>query len=189
MKRTIVTAAPLAPAALAELKDWLGIAVPTTGEDAGLTALLRAALDSCEAFTGTLPLQAGCEELVDGAAGWPGSGWLVLSSRPVQAITAVQAAPAGAPRTDLPAAAYAIDLGAEGTGRVRLLAPVTTARCAVRYTAGLAPDWASLPDGLRHGIVRLAAHHYRLRDTPGEGPQPPAAVAALWRPWRTLRLR
>lgn len=54
MKRAIVAAATLAPAALAELKDWLGIT--TTGEDTSLAAQLRAALETCEAFTGTMPL-------------------------------------------------------------------------------------------------------------------------------------
>ena len=57
MKRAIVAAATLAPAALAELKDWLGIT--TTGEDNSLTSQLRAALETCEAFTGTMPLEAG----------------------------------------------------------------------------------------------------------------------------------
>lgn len=181
MKRAIITPALLAPAALGEVKDWLGIA--TSGDDAGLTTLLRAALETCEAFTGSLPLQAGCEELFE-----PVPGWLGLASRPVQAIAGVQAAPAGGARADLPAGAYEIDLGADGSGRVRIVAPAGATRFAVRYTAGLAADWSGLPDGLRHGIVRLAAHGYRQRDTMAEGPMPPAAVAALWRPWRGVRL-
>ena len=182
MKRTIVTAAPLAPAALSEVKDWLGIATP--GDDAGLTALLRAALETCEGFTGALPLQVPCEELFANV-----SGWQDLASRPVQAITGVQALVVGGARVDLAPTAYALDLTAEGTGRVRVIAPPAgTLRLAVRFTAGLAADWASLPDGLRHGLIRLAAHGYRQRDTPDPGPCPPAAVAALWRPWRGVRL-
>ena len=55
-------------------------------------------------------------------------------------------------------------------------------------TAGLAADWAGLPDGLRHGVIRLAAHHYRERDAASAAASPPAAVAALWRPWRAMRL-
>mgnify|MGYP000737058253 CR=1 FL=1 len=40
---------------------------------------------------------------------------------------------------------------------------------------------------LRHGIVRFAAHQYRERD---EGPAErlPSAIAALWRPYRMVRL-
>lgn len=180
MKRTFIVPAVLAPAALADLKDWLGIA--TSADDAQLTALLRAAVEACEAFTGSLPLQAGCEEVLDAMPGWLG-----LTGRPVQAITTVQAIAPDGTRSDLAATAYAIDLSADGSGRVRLLAPAT-GRMAVRYVAGLAPEWASLPDGLRHGIVRLAAHGYRQRETAEPGAQPPAAVAALWRPWRGLRL-
>ena len=59
MKRAIITPAVLAPTALSELKDWLGIT--TSGDDAQLTALLRMALDLCEDFTGTMPLQQDCE--------------------------------------------------------------------------------------------------------------------------------
>ena len=52
---------------------------------------------------------------------------------------------------------------------------------------GLAPTaWDQLPEALRHGIVRCAAHHYRERDTPQA--QLPLAVAALWRPYRAVRL-
>lgn len=54
----------------------------------------------------------------------------------------------------------------------------------VHLTAGLADDWASLPDALRQGIVRLTAHLFAERDM-GE---PPAIVAALWRPYRRMRL-
>jgi len=43
-----------------------------------------------------------------------------------------------------------------------------------------------LPEPLRQGIVRLAAHLYTVRGE-AEAP-PPACVAALWRPWRRLRL-
>lgn len=181
MKRAIVTPAVLSPAALVDLKDWLGIA--SAGDDGQMTALLRAALETCEGFIGSLPLQAGCEEVLDVAP-----GWLVLTSRPVQAITGLRAVAADGSRSDLPAGAYAIDLGADGSGRVRLLVPAGAPRVVVRFVAGLAADWAGLPDGLRHGLVRLAAHGYRQRETAEPGALPPAAVAALWRPWRGLRL-
>ena len=57
----------------------------------------------------------------------------------------------------------------------------------VRYGAGRAHDWNGVPEPLRHGIVRMAAHLYTHRD--GEdGGAPPAAVTALWLPYRRLRL-
>jgi uncharacterized phiE125 gp8 family phage protein len=61
----------------------------------------------------------------------------------------------------------------------------TAARVAVE--AGLAEDWNGVPEPLRQGIVRLTAHLYAHRDAAGDA-GPPAAVAALWRPWRRMRL-
>ena len=182
MKRAIVAPAALAPAALADLKAWLGIS--TARDDAELALLLGAALDLCEGFTGTMPLHAGCEEVLNAC-----TDWQTLATRPVQAITGLWRLATDGNRTALPASDYEFDLGADGTGRVRLLAPATgPARVAVRFTAGLAADWTGLPDALRHGIMRLAAHQHRARDATDAAPMPPAAIAALWRPWRRMRL-
>lgn len=180
MKRTIIAPAALDGAALADLKAWL--AITTDGEDALLTALLRASLDSCEAFTGQMPLAATAEEILPARKEWQN-----LTTRPVQAITLVEGIPAEGARFALASDAFEIDLEADGTGMVRVIRQSTAGRVAVRFSAGLAPDWASLPEGLRHGIVRLAAHSYRERDSGGSD-VPPVAVAALWRPWRRLRL-
>jgi len=181
MKRAIVTPATLAPAALAELKQWLGIT--TAQDDAALTALLRAALETCEAFTGMMPLETVCEEVQDVT-----SAWQILVTRPVQAITAVAGIDAAGIRTDLPGTVYAIELDADGGGRVQVMAPGTAQRLAITFIAGMAQHWDNLPDGLRHGIVRLAAHQHRERENGGASPLPPASVAALWRPWRRMRL-
>lgn len=188
MKRAIIEPAVLAGAALDELKQWLAISAPR--ENALLTALLRTSLDMCEGFTGTLPLETLCEEVLTASGEWQ-----CLGTRPVQAITGVDALPLDGARYALPIEAYAIDLDAEGAGMIRLTGRITGgmtgsvrgSRTAVRFTAGLAPDWDSLPESLRHGIIRLAAHHYRERDN-NPGLTPPAAVAALWRPRRRMRL-
>lgn len=181
MKRAIVTPAVLAGTALNELKDWL--AVTTTRDDAPLAQLLRAAVEMCEAFTGQMPLLAECEEMLTATGDWQ-----LLATRPVLAITGVEAIAANGARTSLPPDAYALELDADGGARIRLAQPAGQARIAVRFTAGLAPDWDRLPDAIRHGIVRLAAHHYRQRDPDTSSTVPPAAVAALWRPWRRFRL-
>lgn len=181
MKRAILTPTTLPPPALAELKQWLGI---TTGtDDAPLTALLAAALETCEAFTGVLPIEATCEELLPACAGWH-----TLATRPVLAITAVETVVTNGIRIPLPCCSWDSDLGADGTGRVRSALSGAESCIAVRFTAGLAPGWEALPEGLRHGVVRLAAHQHRTRDEAGAAPLPPASVAALWRPWRRMRL-
>lgn len=179
--RTLITPPALSPAALAELKSWLGIT--TARDDAPLAALLRAALDLCEGFTGLAPLACECEEVLPLAP-----GWLKLATRPVQAITEVAGIPAAGARLTLPADAYAVDLGAEGAGLIRVTAPGEALRVAVRFTAGLATEWEDLPEALRHGAIRLAAHQHRERESNGAAPLPPAAVAAFWRPWRRLHL-
>ncbi|EIZ78287.1 hypothetical protein WSK_3169 [Novosphingobium sp. Rr 2-17] len=182
MNRVILSPAELPTSALAELKQWLGIT--TCRDDAALSALLAMALETCEGFTGQMPLECGCEEVL--AAN---SGWHTLATRPVLAITTVEDIAADGSRLALGSDGYAIELDADGTGRVRLPLTATTGRIAVRFTAGLAPMWEALPDSIRHGVIRLAAHQHRQREGDGAAPLPPASVAALWRPWRRLRLR
>ena len=181
MKRAIVTPAILPASALAELKQWLRIS--TTHDDALLAALLRAALEMCEAFTGLMPLEAECEERIPAHG-----GWLQLAARPVQAITAVAGVAPDGSQAALVAGDYELDLDADGAGRLRLLRRGNATNLAVRFIAGLVPGWDSLPEALRHGIIRLAAHQHRERESSGAAPQPPAAVAALWQPWRRMRL-
>jgi uncharacterized phiE125 gp8 family phage protein len=180
--RTILTPAVLPDTALAELKSWLGIS--STADDATLVDLLRAALEVCEGFTGSMPLEQACEELLPARTGC----WQTLGTRPVQAVTLVEGIPADGARFTLAADAYAIDLAVDGGARVRLIRQGAAGRIAVHFTAGLAADWDSLPDALRHGAIRLAAFAWRQRDDETGDALPPAVVAALWRPWRRYRL-
>ncbi len=114
--------------------------------------------------------------------------WQTLGSRPVQAISGISAIALDGTRTALAASAYEVDLDADGGGLVRLLVPLDQKRIVVRFTAGLASDWASMPEALSQGILRLAASQHRVRDNDKPAAFPPAAVAALWRPWRRMRL-
>lgn len=181
MKRAITAPPTLAPAALAELKAWLGIS--TTRDDAELTGLIRTALELCEGFIGTMPLIAACEEVL------PAIGeWQSLTTRPVQSITGVLAIDPDGSRTTLGASAFEIDIDAEGTGRVRVTTPISQSRVAVRFTAGMADGWDTLPDAIQQGLVRWAAHQHRARDSDKSITGPPASVAALWRPWRRMRI-
>ncbi len=179
MQRILITPPDLG-GALSELKHWLAIA--STPDDAALEALLRAALETCEGFTGTMPLAATVEEVHAATCEWQG-----LYASPVHLIDRVEALAADGTRSALAVGDYEIDITGDGRGIVRLRHAGVIRRVAVRFLAGLVPEWEALPDGLRHGVLRLAAHNYRARD--GEsGANPPAAVAALWRPWRRMRL-
>lgn len=180
----MLSAAPivLGAAALGEAKSYLRIV--SSDEDALVARLMAGAAELCEQFTGqTLVARSFTETLAASAA------WTRLGATPVRAIIALEAVPPP------PQAAYAVaaggwasDIDANGDGWVRVMdAGAAAARIRASYQAGLAADWTGLPEALRQGIVRLAAHLYTHRDD--EGAPPPAAVTALWRPWRRMRLR
>ncbi|MDR6788916.1 hypothetical protein J2Y58_002281 [Sphingomonas sp. BE138] len=129
-------------------------------DDALALAFVEAALGLAEQFTGRVLIVREVVADLDGAAGWQ-----VLPVAPVRAITA---------------AGFAVDIDAQGVGWVKSAAAVR-----VTFTAGLASGWAGLPAPLRQGVAMLAAHLFS--DRAGSAPVP-AAVSALWRPFRDVRL-
>jgi uncharacterized phiE125 gp8 family phage protein len=173
-------AAPLAPAALAEVKAHLHI---TRGDDDPVLAgELRTAMALCEQFIGQSLMQRPHRETLPVARDWQG-----LRAGPVIAITGVSGITADGNRMALPSDGFAIDIAADGSGRVRVMRPGSASRIEVHYAAGLAEHWSDLPEPLRQGIIRLAAHVHLARDGGGDA-APPASVSALWRPWRMIRL-
>jgi len=184
----IVVAEPPALAVpLAEVKAFLRIG--TSEEDALIAGLVRSAAETCEAFTGRALIARPVEETLRAAR-----AWIRLGATPVRSIEQVaRLDPDGLPEP-LPAVDYAIDIDAAGDGWVRLpgaggvLPTGRAGRIRVSYRTGMAAGANGIPEALRHGIVRLAAHLYTHRDS-ADAPGPPAAVTALWRPWRRLRLR
>ena len=171
--------APL-PVALEDVKAFLRVSVDD--EDGLLAGLAAAAAETCEAFTGRALVERAVEEVLAAAR-----RWTRLEAAPVRAITAVAALAEDGSAAPLPAGDYAIDIDAAGDGWVRLAAAPGCKRIRVSYSAGMAAAADGLPEALRHGIVRLAAFFYTARDRQ-ESAGPPAAVTALWRPWRRLRL-
>ncbi|MBA4163705.1 MAG: hypothetical protein C0510_03590 [Erythrobacter sp.] len=180
MQRAITQPADLSGNALAELKQWLGITQST--EDTLLSGLLHAGMGLCESFTRQMPLETDFEEIVPAS-----DGWQCLETRPVRAITSVAVIGKDGTRAPLASGQYEIELDAAGVGRVRVLAPGEVRSIAVSFVAGIAPDWAAMPDGLRHGVIRAAAHLYQDRDGT-QTTSPPASISALWRPWRLARI-
>lgn len=182
MQRTIVAGPDLSGAALADLKSWLGISRPN--EDAMLERVLGSALGLCEAFTGQAPLVQTVEERVG-----PRGGWTELKSRPVASLISAELVADDGSRSTLDAGDFDFRLDAASSARFELKRSLTGQSVAVRVNVGIASDWATLPAPLKQGVIRMAAHQYRDRDMSGarEVP-PPASVAALWRPWRILRL-
>ena len=157
-------------AAVAAVRAYLR--VEGTAEQALLERVAASAVALGEAFTGCVFVRRTVEERVALA-----SGWALLDEQPVAAIAAVL----GADGLALPAEAYAVDIDAAGRGWVRLTG--SAQGVTVRYSAGLAEAWTALDPPLAQGCVLLAAHLFEARDAKA---MPPAAVAALWRPYRRL---
>jgi uncharacterized phiE125 gp8 family phage protein len=174
---------PISSAALAELKAHLGLSL--SQDDAVLSGYLRAALSLCEAFTGKALLQrAVTHKLVMHHAAQS------LPYMPVIAITSVSKTTANGMKTALPVASYSIDIDDRQKACVTLLGPLPILdggeHVVAQYSVGLASQWTYLPDALRQGIIMLAAHFYN--QPRNAQTHPPAAVTALWRPWRHLRV-
>lgn len=165
------------PVSLAEAQAY--VRVETGEEEAILAGLLRSASAMCEQFIGQALVARGFDETLR-----VGGQWVRLGVTPMVSISAVTVVGEGVVETVLAAGDYAIDIDASGDGWVRLLRGCSMVR--VSGVAGLASDGNGVPEPLRQGIVRLTAYLFNARD--GSGGEPPAAVTALWRPYRRMRL-
>ena len=179
MTSLLVLQPPAATVAVDEVKAFLRI--EHRAEDALIAGFIRSAEAMCEAFTGLALVERAVAEIVPAARGWQR-----LGATPVRAITGVAALAIDGVETALAPEAYAVDVDAAGDGWVRVLDAGPARLVRVSFSAGMAADWNGVPEPLRQGMVRLAAHLYSARGA-AEGAPPPAMVAALWRPWRRLR--
>jgi uncharacterized phiE125 gp8 family phage protein len=152
-------------------------------EDPLIARLIAAATGMCERFTGqTLVIRSMTEAIAANGS------WCRLRTTPVRTITSVQGLPAAGMPFALAMDAYAIDIDASGDGWVRVIRPSGATRALVTVEAGIAADADTLPAPLYQGVLRLVVHLHAHRDA-ADDDGPPAAVAALWRPWRRMRLR
>lgn len=174
---------PIGDAALegarAEVKEWLRL--ETAQEDALVDRLVRSVIGYGEGFIGRALIVREEVERLPASSEWQRLKWT-----PVRAITGVMGVPAEGSAFVMPVGSYAIDIDGNGDGWVRVAQPGVAGRIDVTVSAGLALTWADLPEAIRQGVVRLAAHMFGQRD--GDGGAPPAAVSALWRPWRRMRI-
>lgn len=157
------------------------VRIETGEEEALLAAMVRSASAICESFLNqviiardfTLELPARAD-------------WTRLPLSPVKAITDVAALGVDGSAAPLGVDSYAVDIDANGDGWVKLNGDAGARRILVRGRAGMAEDCNGVPEPIRHGILRLTAHLFASRDE--SGGQPPAAVTALWRPYRRMTL-
>jgi uncharacterized phiE125 gp8 family phage protein len=150
-------------------------------EEALLAGLIRTASALCESFINQVVIAR------DFVAEIVASGcWERLPVTPVRSIGSVESVDSSGNATMLTTTAYAIDIDSAGDGWVRVTQPAALTRIRVGGTAGIADDENGVPEPIRQGVLRLVAHMFTDRD--GDGGEPPAAVTALWRPYRRLRL-
>lgn len=151
------TAILLPAAALDEVKAYLRVA--GSDEDALIGRLAGAAAELCEHFTRQALLTRGFVETI------PASGaWKRLGIGPVGSILTIESVAADGVTSVLAAGAYSMDIDANADGWVRVTALGEARRVRVTYEAGLGADWTALPEALRQGVVRLAAHMFTHRD-------------------------
>jgi uncharacterized phiE125 gp8 family phage protein len=146
-----------------------------TGEEEALVAgMIRSASALCEAFLGQVMIARTFTEEISASPEWQR-----LAVVPVRSIDEVKSG-----GTMLAVTAYATDIDSNGYGWVRVLDPAVSGRLEVGGSAGVAASQNAVPEPIRHGVLRLVAHLFASRD--GDGCETPAAVTALWRPYRRL---
>lgn len=175
-----MTAGIAVPAvSLAEAQAY--VRIETGEEEAVLAGLIRSASAICESFLGQVVVEREFSETLAASREWQR-----LAASPVTAIAGVESIGSDGTAAALPATAYAVDIDSSGDGWVRVLEPGEESRIRVTGTAGIAASSNDVPEPIRQGVLRLAAHLFASRD--GGGGEPPAAVTALWRPYRRMRL-
>lgn len=157
------------------------VRVETGEEEAILAGLIRTASALCEAFLNQVVIaRAFSEDL-------PLSGeWQRLQAAPVRSIGQVETIADDGTASLLPPSAYAVDIDSAGDGWVRVISASACRRVRVAGIAGMASEPNAVPEPIRQGVLRLVAYLFASRD--GIGGEPPAAVTALWRPYRRMRL-
>lgn len=150
--------------------------IETGEEEALLAGLVRSASALCEAFLSQVVIQRGFSETIEAS-----SQWQRLLAGPVKSIDSVSKG--GVP---LPLGSYAVDIDSTGRGWVRIVDPAIAGVIDVSGTAGIAASQNAVPEPIRQGVLRLVAHLFACRD--GDDGGMPAAVTALWRPYRRMRL-
>lgn len=157
------------------------VRIETGEEEALLAGLIRTASGLCEAFINQVVIVRSFECDIPVS-----SRWERLPITPVRSITDVSAVDSSGGLTPLSSGTFSIDVDYAGEGWIRLGALPHVHRLRVGGTAGMADDENGVPEPIRQGVLRLIAHLFTDRD--GDGSEPPAAVTALWRPYRRMRL-
>ncbi len=165
---------------LAEVRAYLRVDAGT--DDNVLAACAVAAVAHAEQFTRQILIRRSAKEIVTA-----GSGWQILQAMPVQSVTGVTGIPAEGASFAMAASAWEAKISSRGEAYFRVLQPGIAGRAEVSLVVGLSANWASLPESLRLGLLRLIGHFYNNRDA-SDDVGPPAAALALLLPFRRMQI-
>lgn len=168
-----------APVHLNEARAWLRLGA--TVDDAVVAQLVRAATNICEAFISQWVIVRVAEESLplDGGA-------VRLGARPVVAVDEVTLLRPDGSEAKPDRERWRAMIARDGTATVAIHDCGAGDRARIAYRAGMAAGPNGVPEAIRQGIVRMTQHLHDARDSDGGGP--PAAIAALWQPWRRWTL-
>lgn len=189
MSNLLLLAGPaVEPVTLAEVKAHLRL--DATEEDAVLGACIVAARQACESFTGLSLISQSWQLYLDA---WPVRP-IRLPRPPLQAVTAVKVFTNDNELTTLDPSLYEVDTRS-WPGRLRSRAPfpwplVTRPLAGIEITfrAGYGDSWNDVPQALRLGLLMTVAELYENREAAGFAASLPTPIAALWQPYRQVRL-
>ena len=167
------------PVSLNEARGWLRLG--TTIDDAVIAGLVRAATNICEAFIGQWLMVRMGEEV-----GPLPADRILLGARPVVAVDSVILLSPDGSEQPLGEQAYRVTIARDGSACVAVADSADAVGARIIYRAGMAEGANGVPAASRQGIFRLTLHLHDARD--GAGAAPPAAIAALWQPWRRVTL-
>lgn len=187
------TTVPQAALPIAAFKDHMRLGSGFSDEalqDDVLEACLRSALAAIEARTGKV--------LFSREFSWTLSRWRdrtrqPLPVAPVSDVSAVVVVSRDGEETNWPDSLWTLEQDMQRPCLVSdsggLPSVPTGGVARVQMVAGMAGDWAALPDDLTQAVLLLAAHFYEFRyDSGGAASRFPAVVNSLIAPHRTLRL-
>ena len=163
---------------LAEVRAFLRVDAGT--DDSILAACAVAAIAHAEQFTRQIVIRRGAKDMTTA-----GTGWQILQAVPVQSVVGVVGIPAEGATFAMAASAWEAKISSRGEAYFRVLQPGAAGRVEVTLIAGLAANWAGLPESLRLGLLRLTGHFYNIRDGSDDDGHPAAALALLL-PWRRI---
>lgn len=174
------------PVGLAEAKLFLRL--DTADEDAFVAACIVAARQACESFTGRALISQTWQLYLDQ---WPARD-ILLPRPPLQSVTAIKTYDGDGNATLVDPQSYWVDAAAL-PGRVRRrgnapwpLPGRTVAGIEVTFVAGYGDSWNEVPAALRQGILMTVGYFFDHRTAVVTAL--PTPVAALWQPYRVMRL-